>query len=57
MNFAVEILTRELLDLKGEIRHLQKISDSLQCDVIGEDRRNRQIELEKAINVIKNNSI
>ena len=55
MNFAIEVLTKELLDVNGEIRHLEKISDSIQCDVVGEARRLRKSELEKAIDTLKNN--
>ena len=37
----------------GEIRHLEKIADSIQCDVVGEIRKNRKAELEEALDTLK----
>ncbi len=48
MQYAIEILQREHLNVRYDIRRLRQLSDEVQCDLV-KDLPLREAELQKAI--------
>jgi hypothetical protein len=48
MDYVIEILRREQLNTRHDIRRLRQLSDELQCDVV-KDLPKREAELQQAI--------
>ena len=55
MEYAIEVLSREILILKNRIEILEFESDKHQYGLVGTERPKRLIQLEQALKVIKNN--